>query len=415
MIRAVIFDMDGVLVDSEPLWQQAIIDSFHSIGIPLSQQEAVQSQGMRVDALVAILHQRYEWKSPSQHDVTHLILDTVVALINEQGKAKAGAQSALAFVSGKVDLLGLASSSPRQVIQAVINRLDLADTFDIIHSAEHEPYGKPHPAVYLTAADKLNVPPADCLAGEDSFSGLLSASAAGMTCVCVPDPAFQGDPRLALADVVIPTLEAFDDTLWERVTNPRNVSSAPQTMPIFPDLRGQVLEEINQTLAAVDAAQVAQLVQQIAAHRRIFVAGKGRSGLHMGAFAMRLAQMGLAVHVVGEITAPAIQAGDVLLIGSASGTTAPLVDYAARARAVDAGVCLLTANRESPLIEASDYHLIIPTRSAGKDSPGVESVQPLGTRFETCLGILLDVMVMQVMADLGVSAGQMADRHANLE
>jgi HAD superfamily hydrolase (TIGR01509 family) len=219
VIRAVIFDMDGVLVDSEPLWRKAVADAFFSIGVPLRPEEVLEIQGMRIDALVEYFYRRYAWDAPPQEDVVRLIVDTVVALIGEQGELKEGARSALDFAAERAGKVGLASSSPRRVIQAVIDRLDIASYFDVIHSAETEPYGKPHPAVYLTVAEMLDTPPPACLAVEDSLSGLLSASSAGMKVLYVPDRAIVGDPRLALADAVIPSLAKLDGRLWDRLGN----------------------------------------------------------------------------------------------------------------------------------------------------------------------------------------------------
>lgn len=420
MIQAVIFDMDGVLVDSEPLWQQATIDSFQHIGISLSVKEAREIQGMRVDALVAYFYQRYRWDSPSQEDVQRLILQTIIALINEHGEPKPGALAALEFFSDRSVKVGLASSSPTSVIRAVVDRLAISNCFDIIHSAEHEPYGKPHPAVYLSAAEKLSTSPSACLAIEDSLPGLLSATSANMKCLCVPDPSLQGDPRLSWADAVIPSLADLDEALWGRLTDGWTPVVHPgplETEIAGSDLREQILSEISRTLDAVDEIQLARLVEALLSSRRIFVTGKGRSGLQMQAFAMRLTQMDMAAHVVGEATAPAVGPGDCLLIGSGSGRTAALVEYADRARSAGADVCLLTASTTSPLLDKSEHRLIIPAPPAVAKLSDVQpvSIQPLGTLFETCLGIVLDMICLRLMEALDVTAEQMADRHANLE
>lgn len=85
----------------------------------------------------------------------------------------------------------------------------------MVHSAEAEPYGKPHPAVYLSTAARLGVAPARCLALEDSLNGLIAAKAARMRCVAVPE---RPDPRFALADLVLPGLAHLEERAWERLS-----------------------------------------------------------------------------------------------------------------------------------------------------------------------------------------------------
>lgn len=177
-----------------------------------------------------------------------------------------------------------------------------------------------------------------------------------------------------------------------------------------------MLAEAAETLHAVDPAELAALRRALVDAPRIFAAGKGRSGLHMRAFAMRLVHLGLAAHVVDEVTTPAIAAGDLLLVGSGSGRTASPVRYAQTAKGVGARVALITAAESSPLGDATDVtvHLAAPTpKIAGSDLSA--SIQPMGSRFEMSLGVLLDALVLLLMDDLGATADAMFARHANLE
>jgi sugar-phosphatase len=114
--------------------------------------------------------------------------------------------------------LAVASSSPPRLIEASLARLGLRDHFTEIVSAESEPYGKPHPAVFLTTAARLGVAPTECLVFEDSLNGLVAAKAARMICVAVPE---RVDPRFAFADLVLPSLEAFDDDALATLLRPR--------------------------------------------------------------------------------------------------------------------------------------------------------------------------------------------------
>lgn len=109
---------------------------------------------------------------------------------------------------------GIASSSDLALIEAVVGAFGLGGRFVSLVSAEHEEFGKPHPGVYLRAARDLGVDPARCLAVEDSPNGIVSAKAARMRVLCVPDPAFRGDRRLGIADMVLASLEELDESVW---------------------------------------------------------------------------------------------------------------------------------------------------------------------------------------------------------
>jgi sugar-phosphatase len=112
--------------------------------------------------------------------------------------------------------LAIASSSPRRLIDAVCDRLGLG-RIDVRCSAMDEARGKPAPDVYLTAARRLGVTAAQCLAVEDSLNGLASARAAGMTCIAVPDPLLAADPRYGAADLVLRSLADLDDAALRRL------------------------------------------------------------------------------------------------------------------------------------------------------------------------------------------------------
>ncbi|MGB2079590.1 MAG: HAD-IA family hydrolase, partial [Vibrio sp.] len=103
--------------------------------------------------------------------------------------------------------LALASSSPMVLIQATLTAFNLENTFKAVVSAEDLPYGKPHPEVYLNAAKAINVHPFDCIALEDSFTGLLAAKSAQMKTIVVPEAIHFAEPRFAIADLKLESLE----------------------------------------------------------------------------------------------------------------------------------------------------------------------------------------------------------------
>lgn len=214
-LGTVIFDMDGVLIDSEPLWQDAEIQVFATVGIALDHERCRETMGLRSDELVAHWYARHPWTSPSPRAVEREVLRVVTDLIRARAQPKDGVTDVLRVLAARDVRVALASSSPYAIIAAVLERLGLSTTFACVHSAEEEPYGKPHPGVYLSAARKLGVAPASCCAIEDSLNGVLAAKAAKMTCVAVPDPGTADDPRFALADHVARSLAELRAPVWD--------------------------------------------------------------------------------------------------------------------------------------------------------------------------------------------------------
>jgi HAD superfamily hydrolase (TIGR01509 family) len=218
-VGAVVFDMDGVLVDSEPLWHEAEIAVLAPLGVPLTPALCRQTTGVRVDGVVRHWRQRHPWgPDPDDATVVARIVDGVVERVRARAEPMRGARAALQAASSLP--LGLASSSPQRIIDAVLDRLGVRGLFakaqGTVQSAEHLPRGKPDPLVYLRACAALGVDPRRAVAVEDSSSGLRAAHAAGMIVVAVPDPAADVPDALPLAEVVLPSLEAFPAWLQER-------------------------------------------------------------------------------------------------------------------------------------------------------------------------------------------------------
>lgn len=176
----------------------------------------------------------------------------------------------------------------------------------------------------------------------------------------------------------------------------------------------QIVEELRTALYS--ATDTYPLRQDILHAQRIFVAGKGRSGLQMRAFAMRLTHLEMPVHVVDDVTTPAITENDLLLIGSGSGRTPSLIQYAEKARALNARLAVITIDEASPIAQYADCVLCLPAPTPKlEDTQLTGSILPMGSLFEQALGLLLDIVVLQLMTDLNVNAKQMFARHANLE
>ncbi|MFT7520162.1 MAG: HAD superfamily hydrolase (TIGR01509 family) [Kiritimatiellia bacterium] len=217
-IRAVIFDMDGVLVDSEPTWVASEIEVFGRHGVHLTPELCSQTRGMRVDAVARHWYARKPWKGAMVDDVAHEITNEVARRLRQRAEPLPGAKTAPALVRQMGLRCALASSSPMHIIDAVVDALNLREQLQELHSAEHHPQGKPHPAVYMAAAEALNVPPGECLAIEDSITGLISARAAGMRTLAIPDPDRYDDPRFSIAHYRLRSLEPLQGLLSELTT-----------------------------------------------------------------------------------------------------------------------------------------------------------------------------------------------------
>lgn len=204
-------------------------------------------------------------------------------------------------------------------------------------------------------------------------------------------------------------------TLLEVGKNP--VESGTPAVESPSEVMSMVSREISGCTAMIDAASVSALMDEIEGAGRIFCAAAGRSGLAMRGFAMRLMHMGRRVHVVGDVTTPSIAAGDLLLIGSGSGSTASLVQTAGKAKSIGTRIALITIDPSSPIGEMADCVVRIPAPSpkarAGVDS--VSSAQPMGSLFEQSMNILFDSTVMLLMERGGLDSAAMFTRHANLE
>ena len=217
MIKAVIFDMDGLLIDSMPLWKEAIKRAVLGAGSTFSEEMWDASKGGRVDEIIEYWHDVSPWKGRSIASVQKDAVANALDQIAEKGKPMDGVDYILDYVKKKKVSTALASSSPQKIMDAIVEKLEIGDFFDLVYSAEHVEHGKPHPGVYIKAAEKLMIPSYSCLVFEDSIVGLIAAKAARMKCVAVPSADYKSDPRMVLADKVIASLTDFGDADWDLI------------------------------------------------------------------------------------------------------------------------------------------------------------------------------------------------------
>jgi sugar-phosphatase len=217
MIDALIFDMDGVLLDSEPFWQEAEIEIFATVGIHLTRAQCIETTGLPVNDVVAYRHAQNPWNHKSLKQVSDDILTGVERRVRERAVPLDGVMNALEFFKKRRIPTALASSSAMRLITTVLNKFSLENTFTVVHSAEQEEYGKPHPAVFLTTAKHLRISPAHCLVIEDSFNGLIAAKAARMKTVVIPMAEQWNEARFDIADTKLKSLRDFSEQLWNHL------------------------------------------------------------------------------------------------------------------------------------------------------------------------------------------------------
>ncbi len=218
VLKAVIFDMDGVLIDSEPFWREAEIRVFETIGIQLTHEMCIETMGLRLDEAVEYWLKLHGRQLSLGGDLAEKIVEEVISQIEENGILMTGVEESLEFFKHKRTKFALASSSAYKIISAVVDKFDLRRRFEVIYSAEEEEFGKPHPGIYLTAARKLGVNPKECLAIEDSRNGVLAAKAARMKCIAIPEPPVRSDPFFSIADRVLDSLLEIDNDVWSRLS-----------------------------------------------------------------------------------------------------------------------------------------------------------------------------------------------------
>jgi mannitol-1-/sugar-/sorbitol-6-/2-deoxyglucose-6-phosphatase len=212
-LNTVIFDMDGLLVDSEPLWKEAAETLFLTYGVQLTPQQYAGTTGLRTKEFLQHWFSYFNLPEAEIEDAEKRIVDRVIELVRKKGKPMPGVQHIFNFFMERNFKIGLASSSPRELINLVVEILGIGPHLQAVSSAAGLAYGKPHPEVYLNCAQKLTAMPAECICFEDSFNGMIAAKAAKMKCVIVPSVNDSKNPVWEAADLKISTLNNFNELL----------------------------------------------------------------------------------------------------------------------------------------------------------------------------------------------------------
>ena len=210
-LNTVIFDIDGLLIDSEPLWQEATAEVFEAYHINLSHEQYLSSTGLRTKEFVEQWLAYFEIAETEVPKVAENIIRVVLEKIKKNPIILPGVPYIFDFFHKKNFKIGLATSSPQALIDLVIELLQLEKYVQATASAEDLEFGKPNPQVYLNCAEKLNSSPFECICFEDSFNGMIAAKAARMKCVIVPHHAQLKEERWAAADLKLSSLQNFGE------------------------------------------------------------------------------------------------------------------------------------------------------------------------------------------------------------
>ena len=207
-VCAVVFDLDGVIVDSEPIWREVEIAIFDRFGADI--RPFIGSghlMGMRVDEVVAYLCEHLSIAQALEDKIVNDVVEGVVRGIKGSATLLPGVFDALSYCDENALLVAIASGSVPVVIDTILERFDLKGHFSVVHSSSDEQFGKPHPSIFLRTALELGVAPEECVVIEDSIKGCIAAKAARMRVIAMPERRFEHDPRFSIADIRITSLK----------------------------------------------------------------------------------------------------------------------------------------------------------------------------------------------------------------
>ena len=209
--------MDGLLIDSEPLWYEAALESMSKFGVHIDQQEYNQTTGLRTKEFLQHWFSFFKIDvgliAETETDITKRITEKII----EHGTAMDGVDHAIELMKSSGLKVGLASSSPLSIIEAVLQKINKKDSFVTALSAEHLPFGKPHPQVFLNCAAELKSLPFECICLEDSFNGLIAAKAARMKCILVPHPDQFDEAKWNIADMKLNSLSSLNEEMLHQL------------------------------------------------------------------------------------------------------------------------------------------------------------------------------------------------------
>ncbi|MFZ1800952.1 MAG: hexitol phosphatase HxpB [Chitinophagaceae bacterium] len=210
-VNTVIFDMDGLLIDSEPHWQEAANETLQLFNKKLTTELYATTTGLRTKEFVHYWFRYFKIPAEEYAAAEKKITELVTEKIKKKPAVMPAVPYIINFFRERNFKIGIASSSPASIIEMVMQLCNITEFIHVYVSAEELQYGKPHPQVYLECAEQLDVDTSACICFEDSFNGMIAVKAARMKCVIVPSLAAIRDPRWAAADLKIASLQNFNE------------------------------------------------------------------------------------------------------------------------------------------------------------------------------------------------------------
>jgi len=209
-VNAVIFDMDGVIIDSEPIHSRVKMDTFAHFGIPFREEDLARYMGRTSGAIFRETLAKYDRRDIDPQDMADYKHAHYLEIL-QSGEIEpvAGSVELIRSLHGAGIPLALATSSNVRVMNTVLDSFGIRQCFSSILSGGELPESKPDPAIYLISAQRLAVAPANCLVIEDTTNGIMAAKRAGMYCVAYHNP-HSGNQDLTLADEVVDSLSDWD-------------------------------------------------------------------------------------------------------------------------------------------------------------------------------------------------------------
>ena len=216
-LNTVIFDMDGLLIDSEPYWQEAGMETLREFNVTLSPIQYHHTTGLRTPEWLDYWFGFFGIDKQAIPAAGAALHANVYEKIRIKANAMPGVRQILDFFDARQFRIGLATSSPLDLVKIVTDKLEIGDYFDAVTSAGDLPFGKPHPQVYMDCAAALAANPLECVAFEDSFNGMIAAKAARMKCVTIPVAGQYSLPKWGAADLPLGSLLEFTATHLEQL------------------------------------------------------------------------------------------------------------------------------------------------------------------------------------------------------
>lgn len=204
--QAVIFDMDGIIIDSEPLWRRAEIGVFEKYGCFLTEDMCRSTMGLKLTQVVEHWQRKFGYDDETRTALFAGIHKEVIRLVNTEGKAFEGLHELLEHLKQRQYKIALASGSTHEIIHAVVSKLNILEYFEVIRSGDDEVYGKPHPQIFINTAQSLKVEPQDCWVIEDSVNGVIAGRAARMKVIAMPEKEMKANPVFKIAERIVASL-----------------------------------------------------------------------------------------------------------------------------------------------------------------------------------------------------------------